>query len=849
MMEKGVYVKEIAENRPVEGLFVVRKGEVRKTRAGSVFWSVQLSDVSGVIEAKMWKPESSGLRELPREGCVLAVLKGKCDLYKDKPQINIEQARLLDEAEVKTLDLAWFRRTSSRSIEEMLRELISLCEQEFQYQPWADFVRSVFDDFNLRAAFCVCPGGISIHHAYQGGLLEHTLGVFRLCRFFADLYPGLDRETLLAGALFHDIGKIREYAADIEFSSTDEGRLFGHLTLGVGMLEPFLAQSALPSELILHLKHLILSHHGELAFGACVQPKTQEAFALHFADNLDARMAICHQAKAAQNESQEAFWTDPIFALDHQRLFCPRGTPGKERVSSLYSALGEVGGQRHKQEAQSDSFLSEALEAPSAQIDVRSTQTTDPFLPPKTDAEASPRASALPFEELLAREETEEDLRGNETLPEWEVSEKKDGTSKVELGGAQTKSFSHLLKDGGGREVANVSDLGKTDVGFAPERSISAAEEGRGAFSASPLAEALEKNSLPKEQESFAKYGDFSASSAKAVNLDTDEGSSLTESPQGAFEQKKGDTADAQKALLSREEEVRSAEEGSFSSETEDVADKHTEDAWNTNSQKLLTESEKIEHPHEESVSPETSSLIFGDAESLAEYQELDEIGDFSAFSLEEKAEDQGRGDAHSSFADEAGETEAFAKKAEEDPSKPSGDNPSGSMELLARDVSASLDVMVETVERTFGDPEASAVFQHSWEQFPDQHGLEALEDEQLPSAAHMLKEGKAEGGKDEGNREKLSEKLSEPFGGSDEGAMVSASSTNTPQLAEKTLDAAQTAPKRRTPHSSHDPKASESARSKPLSATSSSSSGRSIPQYRSALTQQSLLSFLQKDQ
>jgi 3'-5' exoribonuclease len=117
--------------------------------------------------------------------------------------------------------------------------------------------------------------------------------VLGLCRSIAGLYPELDRQTLLAGALFHDIGKIREYSGGIANDYTTEGRLLGHLELGLELLGPHLADSGLEEYLQRHLKHLILSHHGEPEFGAARLPQTPEAFALHYADNLDAKMAQC----------------------------------------------------------------------------------------------------------------------------------------------------------------------------------------------------------------------------------------------------------------------------------------------------------------------------------------------------------------------------------------------------------------------------------------------------------------------------------------------------------------------------------------------------------------------------
>lgn len=181
-----------------------------------------------------------------------------------------------------------------------------------------------FRDEELAAAFRVCPAAKSVHHAYVGGLLEHSLGVFKLCRRLADQYAELDRQTLLAGAIFHDIGKIREFSGGLVNDYTDEGRLIGHLELGIEMLAPFWRKAGLEEGLVRHLKHLILSHHGEPAFGAVRLPQTAEALVLHYADNIDAKMAQCRGLFAIFDAGEG--WT-PYQATLSRALFRGPRTP------------------------------------------------------------------------------------------------------------------------------------------------------------------------------------------------------------------------------------------------------------------------------------------------------------------------------------------------------------------------------------------------------------------------------------------------------------------------------------------------------------------------------------------
>ena len=189
------------------------------------------------------------------------------------------------------MNLADFMPASPRPPAQMLAEAEALCRAEFTHKPWRTFALAVLGDEAIRARLLTAPAAKSVHHAYVGGLLEHMLSVAGLCLRMADHYPELDRQTLLAAALFHDIGKLEEMNGGLTTEYTDAGRLLGHIIQGLAMLEPFLAASGLEPDLALHFRHLIASHHGEPEFGAPKQPATAEAFALHHADNVDAKIA------------------------------------------------------------------------------------------------------------------------------------------------------------------------------------------------------------------------------------------------------------------------------------------------------------------------------------------------------------------------------------------------------------------------------------------------------------------------------------------------------------------------------------------------------------------------------
>jgi 3'-5' exoribonuclease len=187
-------------------------------------------------------------------------------------------------------------------------------------------LRSLIDSFMsdkmFLSQFSKAPAAKGFHHSHLGGLLEHTLSVCQLAIRVAEHYPRLDRDLLLAAAFLHDIGKIRELRYQLQVDYSDEGRLLGHLVIGVAMLNDKIRQlKRFPDDLAVRLTHMILSHHGEYAFGSPKRPKFLEAFALHFIDDLDAKMNGL--ARFMDRDRQDGAWTD--FNRMYERFFLKGG--------------------------------------------------------------------------------------------------------------------------------------------------------------------------------------------------------------------------------------------------------------------------------------------------------------------------------------------------------------------------------------------------------------------------------------------------------------------------------------------------------------------------------------------
>ncbi|WP_051261751.1 3'-5' exoribonuclease YhaM family protein [Desulfovibrio inopinatus] len=319
---KSIFIENLARGMVIEDMFLITSARPGQAKNGP-FWSLVLEDVTGSIETKIWSPLSQAFSDIPPGSFVLA--GGAVGEYRDKLQLTLDHMTFLD-PEADGLDMADFIQQSAIPPQELYDALLALCNDEFQHKPWKRFCKKVLTNDTIRERVLAAPGAKSIHHAYRGGLLEHTLGVCRLCLAICALYDQLDRETLLAAAIFHDLGKAWELVADVSRDYTSEGRLLGHITITQQILDPFLQKAKdLDEELKLHFRHLLLSHHGELEFGSPKRPKTPEAFVLHFADNIDAKLKTGFEALADTEENGQS-WSAFVPSLG-RALFCATKTP------------------------------------------------------------------------------------------------------------------------------------------------------------------------------------------------------------------------------------------------------------------------------------------------------------------------------------------------------------------------------------------------------------------------------------------------------------------------------------------------------------------------------------------
>ncbi len=277
---------DLQKGQHVDQVFLVETWNFKQTRNGKFFIQMEVRDRSGSIKAIRWEatPElysSFGVDDFIR-------IDGRVEEFQQHLQIIVDDLVRIREDEV---DLADFLPHTARSIPEMEKELrASLSELKNPFL--SRLLQAFLADREVSEGLPRCPAGKALHHAYIGGLLEHILSLVQAVRRLAPSYPQLDVDLLVAGAVLHDIGKLRELSFARNFRYTDIGQLVGHISIGIAWVEEKARQiPGFPGDLLTHILHIIASHHGVPEYGAVKPPMTPEAIAFHYLDDLDAKMA------------------------------------------------------------------------------------------------------------------------------------------------------------------------------------------------------------------------------------------------------------------------------------------------------------------------------------------------------------------------------------------------------------------------------------------------------------------------------------------------------------------------------------------------------------------------------
>lgn len=282
-------IRGFAEGDSITGFGLVTKKALRQDKNGRDYLDMEMADASGSITTKAWSDSPALAAQFDVHDFV--AYRGTVHSFRDQLQLNVRECRRVTEADREHgFDEALIIPSTRYDIDELDTRLRQIYSAEIERPILRQLAEIALERHG--GALREHPAAKSIHHAYRGGLLEHTVSMAELGLRICDHYTDLDRDLILIGVLFHDLGKLQEIGAMPVNDYTIVGRLVGHVVIGRDLLrESCAAIDGFAAELQTHLEHLVLSHQGRLEFGAPVQPMTAEALTLHFIDDLDSKLA------------------------------------------------------------------------------------------------------------------------------------------------------------------------------------------------------------------------------------------------------------------------------------------------------------------------------------------------------------------------------------------------------------------------------------------------------------------------------------------------------------------------------------------------------------------------------
>jgi len=288
------FINQFGSQEHVDQVFLAAQKQLRPNRNGNLYLQVDLLDRSGSIGGRMWNAADVEYRGFD-DGDFVRV-EGTTQLFQGAMQLIISA---IHKARPEEVDEADFMPLSPKDIDKLAGRL-SQHLRGLTTPALRNLAECFLLDAEFMKKFCRCPAGVKNHHAYVGGLLHHVVQLMDVVTAVSPLYPQVDRDLLMMGAFLHDMGKIDELSYERGFAYTDEGQLLGHLVTAVGSLERKVVEAEklsgepIPTETVLRLKHMIISHHGEYEFGSPKLPMTLEAVALNLLDSFDAKLHAFH---------------------------------------------------------------------------------------------------------------------------------------------------------------------------------------------------------------------------------------------------------------------------------------------------------------------------------------------------------------------------------------------------------------------------------------------------------------------------------------------------------------------------------------------------------------------------
>lgn len=316
--KKEQFIENLREGDIVNDFFAVKiKNPPRAYKRGTWF-SLVVTDKTGDIDVKFWggdnKDRVKRLYDSFKTGEVIQIRLGNVEIYEEKPQISInETTGGIRRCNPKEYDVSDFIPALE---EERIKELFDVVKEEMksvENEQLKDLLTLFFDDSDFVKDYTHSPSAITHHHNYVGGNLEHTVGVIRLCNNICEMYPGINRDLVVTGAILHDVGKLNEYEATAAIDKTSEGNFIGHIVMGDRWIKDKIIElknkgKDFDLDLENRLCHIILSHHGRYEFGSPRIPTTIEACVVHQADLMDSQVKNFIQKIEESRKNTDEEW-------------------------------------------------------------------------------------------------------------------------------------------------------------------------------------------------------------------------------------------------------------------------------------------------------------------------------------------------------------------------------------------------------------------------------------------------------------------------------------------------------------------------------------------------------------
>ncbi|MGX7775718.1 3'-5' exoribonuclease YhaM family protein [Streptococcus pluranimalium] len=309
-------INQMKKDELFEGFYLIKKAELRKTRAGKDFLAMTFQDDSGEISGNLWDAQSHNV-ETFTAGKVVH-MEGRREVYNNTPQVNQIKLRLPEDGEPN--DPADFKEKPPVNVADV-KEYLEQMVFKIENATWQRIVRALYRKYHQE--FFTYPAAKTNHHAFESGLAYHTATMVRLSDAIGDIYPELNKSLLFAGIMLHDLAKVIELSGPDNTEYTVRGNLIGHIALIDEEITKVITELNIDDtrEEVTVLRHIVLSHHGLLEYGSPVRPKIMEAEIIHMIDNIDAEMMMMTTALSRIGEGE---MTARLFALDNRSFYKPK---------------------------------------------------------------------------------------------------------------------------------------------------------------------------------------------------------------------------------------------------------------------------------------------------------------------------------------------------------------------------------------------------------------------------------------------------------------------------------------------------------------------------------------------